>query len=98
MIMNLLTKSWKATPKPLKRTPLKKIGKRTRKWQAFRQDFLSTRKNEYGLWDCEDCGISLSSPDVHHLKSRGSRADLVYDPKNLVILCRPDHQRRHGQR
>ena len=40
--------------------------------------------------ECEVCGVEIPSPVVNnfaHWKSKGSRPDLKFNPKNIVIMC-----------
>lgn len=67
------------------------------RWTKTRNTYLEGKQNHQGYYKCEQCGAYAESVDVHHMLTRGSRADLKYDQKNLTALCHPCHMRLHGQ-
>jgi 5-methylcytosine-specific restriction endonuclease McrA len=75
---------------------LKKIGKKGKAWIAFRRKYLDARAEWFGGWICSDCKRETMNPDLDHIKTRGSRPDLVFDESNLRIVCRSCHQLKHG--
>lgn len=77
---------------------MKQIGKRGRKWLAFRREYLKGKATHEGYYLCHDCQRWVTDVDLHHLQGRGSHPDLVYDPENIVMLDRKCHQLRHNQR
>lgn len=78
----------------MKRTPLNRIGRKTRKWIAFRGNFLDKRKNGWGSWNCEHCFQETHYPEVDHIKKRSTNPELVFDESNLQVLCHACHQRK----
>jgi hypothetical protein len=65
-------------------------------WKQFRKFIFRTRGSS-----CEECGVSNmwakmfygQSNNVHHL----SYANLGREhPEDVMVLCRRDHERRHG--
>lgn len=88
----------------LKRTLLKKRGKKAQEWKAFRDAYAEECRNEEGLIKTEPErvglpreGISIESPDLHHIEGRDKRPDLYYDKSNLVWLTRKQHQKVHNR-
>lgn len=88
----------------LRKTALNKIGPKTRHWQAFRKAYAEECRDEEGLIRTEPErvglpreGISIPSPDLHHIIGRDERPDLYYDKSNLVWLTREQHQKVHDR-
>ena len=86
----------------LKRTPIKKVGRRAKEWEKCRSEMVSVSLNEDGLIHCQDvkaglppCGVAKlpKQMDLHHLKSRDGK--LLTDKRYLVFLTRECHERAH---
>lgn len=88
-------------PKPLQRStkPIKKIGKETLKYNAWRDKVAKPYLDKkYGI-KCDNCGAyphqkddgEYTRHDVAHKKTRGARHDLKFDVKNVRYLCRICH-------
>ena len=73
----------RATQKPLKRTPIKKMGKHATKWQTTRRQWLKANKAEW--YECYLCKTMVShrAMQLDHVESRARRPDLRYEPSNL---------------
>ena len=71
----------------MKRSPLNKQGKETKKWLAFRRQYLKKHMNWKNEWDCEICGMSTAYPEVDHKAKRSTDPEIKYDENNLQILC-----------
>ena len=52
--------------------------------------------NNFKEGACVACGVSgdVATLDVDHFKTRGSRPDLVNDPRNCLTLCRWCHHNK----
>ena len=62
---------------------------RSRSYRNFRDSWLTEHST------CERCGIGRDLLLHHRIRSR-ERPDLLFDPDNLVVLCRSCHTQRHG--
>lgn len=89
--------------KPLKRSPLKKRGHKTKLWEVFSAKKAEKDRNEEGLIKCQDyklglpaCNESLARPDLHHLVGRDERPDLYFADENLIWLTRECHRAAHN--
>lgn len=80
--------------------PLKKRGERSLKWENFRNLKAARDCDEEGLIKCQDksiglpaCGISIPSPDLHHIEGRDGK--LLFDESKMVWLTRECHNEAH---
>lgn len=80
----------------LKRTPLKKVGKRTqlrrlmdKADRALQDWYRFTYKNKC----CEVCLNQFNI--MHHFVEKSQSARLRYEPLNLVFLCNSCHAKHH---
>ena len=71
----------------MKRTPLNKQGRQTKKWLAFRKQFLKKHTNFYDCWNCWHCKKVTQYPIVDHIQKRSTHPELRYVEENLQILC-----------
>ena len=78
----------------MKRTPLKKVGKRAKRYASGDTKFrLSVRTNAQGF--CERCGEP--GTEAHHYKTRATSLSLRHEPRNGVFLCTPCHRSAHAK-
>lgn len=87
--------SWKLV-KALKRTPVKKVGRRGKR---LRNADSATKKrlvSERGLV-CEMAGVSecLGDVEVHHIRTKGAHPELRQSDENLRLLCHRHHSEQH---
>ena len=93
----------------MKRTPLRRVGRIGKEYQATRQAFLASKGHGHHPCECEDkecwrwvdvfCaeGTWGTDGDVDHHQSRSRRPDLRNDPGNLRLLHKRCHRvRKHG--
>lgn len=85
---------------PLRRSPLKKRGRISIEWEAFRNAEFEKDKDDEGLIRCQDyliglarCGIARSEMDLHHTKGREGK--LLFDKSKMVWLIRECHGLAH---
>ena|SRR3990167_3022879 len=74
----------------IKRTPLKKTGKKWNKWTAFRKKYLKNHPpNHEGYYQCYLCFRWIESKDItlDHVIPRSARPDLVFDENNIRLCC-----------
>nr|DAX72328.1 MAG TPA: NinG protein [Caudoviricetes sp.] len=88
----------------LKRSPLRKVGRKQEEWRKFRNEKAARDRDEKGLLWCqcdklgfEPCHRASESLDLHHIISRNARPDLYYTESNLVWLSRSCHMKAHKQ-
>lgn len=94
--MAKLQKSGSMKRNPLKRGKfINKKGPLTTLWEVFRDKKLLRERNEEGLIECQDwkiglprCGVSVPSPDLHHIVGREEAPGLYFHHPNLVWLIR----------
>lgn len=82
----------------MKRSPLNKQGKQTKKWLAFRRQYLKKHQNWYGLWNCERCQAVTEYPELDHIKKRSTHPELKYDEDNIQLLCKPCHRKETARK
>lgn len=69
-----------------KKTAIRKIGKKTKKWLIVRAEYLRTLVPDEN--NCVECGIchkpvNMSVVTVDHIIPRSKRPDLEYEPSNF---------------
>jgi hypothetical protein len=86
----------------IKRSPLKKKGPMATLWDDFRGKKLLRERNDEGVIECQDwkiglprCGVSVASPDLHHIIGREEAPALYFHHPNLVWLVRTCHDEAH---
>lgn len=89
----------------LKRTPIRKKGRKGTLWEDFANKKAERDRDEEGLIDCqcdqvglEPCGAATPRPDLHHIIGRDERPDLYFDESNLVWLIRSCHNKAHDKK
>ena len=89
--------------KSLKRGLLKKVGSRTKTWQAVRAKKALNDVNDEELIRCQDfmlgmerCGYSYQPSDIDLHHSKGRDGDLLTDTNNLVWLSKACHMKVHA--
>ena len=82
----------------MKRTPLNKQGPQTKKWLAFRRQFLKKHVNWYDCWNCWHCQKVTQYPEVDHIDKRSTNPESKYDEDNLQILCTPCHRKETARK
>lgn len=90
----------------LKRTPIKKVGRRAKEWEKCRSEMVAEApRTEDDLILCQDqkaglphCGVAKIPKlmDLHHLKGRDGK--LLTDKRYLVFLTRECHDKAHNPR
>lgn len=87
----------------LKRSQLRKKGPMTTLWDDFRDKKLLRERNDEGVIECQDwriglprCGMSVPSPDLHHIIGREAAPVLYFHHPNLVWLVRACHDAAHN--
>lgn len=71
---------------------IKRRGRVTREWERTRRAWFRENPPDYrGFWQCGICGRPVDSPDLDHIKGRGSHPELRNDLANL----RPVHRSCH---
>lgn len=87
--------------KNLKRTLLKRRGRKANAWERFRNEKFERDKDEEGLIRCQDyriglsrCGVALPEMDLHHILGR--EGDLFLDETKMVWLTRDCHNEAHN--
>lgn len=69
---------------------------KTAEWESFRQEFITSRKNEDGIPGCDDCGEEMNGTlHVHHKIYRNGLLPWEYDYDDLRLICSECHQRIH---
>lgn len=66
------------------------------KWKKFRASILC--RDGYRCKICARYGRMVSATEVHHIKHTDEYPELVYDPQNLVSLCKSCHNRQHPEK
>lgn len=66
------------------------------KWKKFRASIL--RRDGYRCKICARYGRMVQATEVHHIRHADEYPELVYDPKNLVSLCKSCHNRQHPEK
>lgn len=66
------------------------------KWKKFRASIL--RRDGYRCKICARYGRMVPATEVHHIKHTDEYPELVYDPQNLVSLCKSCHNRQHPEK
>ena len=86
----------------LKRTPIRKVGRKFVEWRTFRNKEFEKDKDYEGLILCQDhklgmprCGIARQNMDLHHIYGRDG--DLLYDKSKMVWLTRQCHNKIHQE-
>jgi 5-methylcytosine-specific restriction endonuclease McrA len=80
--------------RPLKRTPLKKIGRITKKWFEVRKDWFAINEGPYFCFIGGE-PLALREVQLDHVKSRSRHPELRFDLDNLRPIC-ADHNRAKG--
>ena len=88
----------------LKRSPLRKRGRKTTLWDDFSAKKAIKDRDEEGLIKCQDwkvglrrCEIAIPRPDLHHVVGRENAPELYFAESNLVWLTRNCHDAAHGR-
>ena len=82
----------------MKRSPLNKQGKETKKWLAFRKEFLKSRENWHGVYNCEICMKATEYPELDHIKKRSTHPELKYEESNIQLLCKFCHRKETARK
>lgn len=80
----------------LKRSPIKRKGKRMNAWTLFANAYAVICRDDDELIECQcelHCGVKLFRPDLHH--TRGKAGKLLFDKRYLIWLTRTCHDRAH---
>lgn len=72
------------------RKPIKQKGKRTVKYEAFRDNVVRPYLDKTYGHRCVECGAT-NNLDVQHKQKRGSHPELKMELSNLEYLCRSCH-------
>ena len=95
----------KATSTSVKpRKPIQARGKRSKKWDAFRDKVARPYLDKTQGLVCVDCRKlppmrddgTYMRHDVDHIKGRGSHPELAFDVTNMVYRCRSCHIKKTG--
>lgn len=64
-------------------------------WRRFRNNFIERFKDDHcgRVW-CRHCERETNL-NLHHIRYREDRMPWEYEDKDLMILCRPCHERLH---
>lgn len=66
------------------------------KWKKLRKSIL--HRDRYRCRICARYGRMVAATEVHHIKHATEYPELVYDPQNLVSLCKSCHNRQHPEK
>ena len=83
---------WERTNKIAKTTKIPRKWTLQNEWRNFRKSIL-----ERDNYKCQECGTNKNLC-VHHIKPRSEYKELVYDPSNVITLCKYCHAKRHPGR
>lgn len=83
----------------IKKTILKKSGKKEKEWKEFRDnkyerdgaESIRCQIAHLGFSKCFNAGV-----DLHHIVGRNEDPELYYDETNMVWLCRQCHEDVHN--
>ena len=86
-------KCQKARSKAKPPKPIRKVGKETLKYNAWRDTIAKPYLDKHYGHICavRDCPMT-DGLEVDHIKTRGARHDLKYDVKNVRYLCHIHHR------
>ena len=76
----------------MKKSYIKRVGKRTKRWQATRREYLKGLPEEERR--CAISGCTNQDLEVDHILGRGRRPDLVNEISNLQLLCSFHHHEK----
>jgi len=79
-------------------TPIRRRGKKALLWLAFRRRYLAGKQTNEGLFRCDRCGRLTREIELHHLFKRSIAPHLVFDDRNIQMLCYACHGDVHGER
>lgn len=81
--------------KPLKKTHIKRIGKRTKVWIDERKSWISDNPPDYrGYWYCHYCRFILTIETLTLDHMYGRDGNLLTDRRYIVPCCSFDNNRK----
>jgi 5-methylcytosine-specific restriction endonuclease McrA len=74
---------------------MRRRGRQTRAWLAFRRQYLAGQRNHQGYYICARCERWIEHVELDHIEKRSTAPERRLDRNNVRVLCAPCHRVRH---